>query len=201
MKTALTDTIVFDNPNLAADRRNCAARRHEVVGVSVPTGRVIGGVPQEYYDGYRAGLTSGCADLVVTTRLENGEPAVLAIRRAKDKSFGGTWYMMGGAIHNYTSIHDFLSWVVEREVGLKNLQPEALVGLYRTTAEDYIADALAVCYVVTVPIEQIREQARPDENHVEWQLFTAEELDKIPQDQQYWHPMHCFRRCLNTMPK
>lgn len=170
---------------------------HQTEMVVVPSGHRSGGVPSAVYDGYRLGLEGACVDVVIATRLVNGTPVVLASKRVIGKPFGGYWWMQGGAVQGYRSILDFLSERAEKECGLRP-RIVGLVGFYRTCAEDGIASTMQPCYVATVPREAI-EQAKADSDHSSWALFSLEDLEKLPPNEQHWYPMRVFRRVLESM--
>lgn len=194
----ILESIIFDNHNLKYDRTKKVYPATNFA-VNIPDGQVPNGVSQEYYEGYRSGLLSACADIVITTTLENGEPAVLAIKRSPNKSFANTWYMIGGAIQNYASIESFLRHSVKDEVGIDGFDIEAMVGAYRTTAHDQVADTIALCYVTTIPVEKIRQNIKVNQDHTDWKLLTKNDIDKLPNDERFWHPIHCFKKCLESM--
>ena len=105
------ETVIFVNQNLSWDRQSAVDREKrtpyrgalQFQEVMVPDGHRMGGVEPQFYDGYRAGLDSACSDIVITTLLPGRTPrvsAVLAVKRASGKLFGGKWWMQGGAIHS-----------------------------------------------------------------------------------------------------
>lgn len=110
-KIVRVETVILTNPYLAA-QRNCVAKGftpftsaegfEEIV---VPEGHRAGGVESVYYNGYRQGLDSACDDVVITTWLPVGVPAVLASKRAPGKLFGKKWWMQGGATHSYRGVY------------------------------------------------------------------------------------------------
>lgn len=177
---------------------------HEYVSVRVPNGHLAGGVPPEMYNsGFRRGLEAGCADIVVATWLPGHIPAVLAVKRAVSKCFGGSWWMMGGAIHAYRMIRDCVAERASKEAGV-NATPEALIGFYRTCAEDEPASTIQPCYVATVPPGTFDDlmMANIDLDHVNKTLLSLDGIRQIPDGDPslHWYPRRVFTRVLETMP-
>ena len=105
------ETIIWSNRHLKADRED--ARRNgfsfDSEDILVPEGQRTDGVPKPVYDEFSTGSERACADIVVTTHLPNGKPAVLAVKRNKTQPFGGKWWMQGGSYHTYRLISDFVA--------------------------------------------------------------------------------------------
>lgn len=188
----LYEAILFENKPLVW---GCTGVRVSLL--DVPAG-VSRGVSSSAYSEYRSGLDSACADIVVVTRREDGEPAVLLSLRRPDKCFGNKWWIYGGAIHAYRTICDFLSERAAQECGV-SAEPEALVGVYRTMAEDHIASTLNVCYAARVPVEAIQAKLATDSGHTSARLFSLNELVQIPLEQRHWYPMRVSQIVLASM--
>lgn len=190
------EAIFFLNDHLKSDRKKKMFCRTEKV--CIPRGHKKGGVPGEVYDAYRAGLDSACADIVVCTRLPSGLPAVVAIKRAQNKCFGGKWWMQGGAIQSYRSVRKFVAERAEKECGAKP-RVEALIGVFHTCAQDFLGSTTNICFVGSLPFEQLKSP-QADKDHSAWSLLTSRDLKKIPKKGRHWYPMLCFKTALETMP-
>lgn len=198
------ETILWLNTNLACDRMRSRKEgffmfENERLGIRVPQGHLAGGVSPEIYNGYRKGLESACIDMVITTELSNGVPAVIASKRADNKPFGGTWFMYGGALHSYRSITEFIMGRVLKESGLTP-KIEGLIGFFRTCAEDFLASTMQLCFVGYVPYYECVEQMKSDRDHTECKFFTFEDIVALPISEQHWYPMLVFQQALLTMP-
>jgi len=196
----LVDGIILENSGFVDEWRESRKTRRpaqELLSVTVPSGHRTGGVPQDTYLAYRQGLECACADVVIATILESGEPAVLGLRRS-NPPYKNMWYMPGGAIHSYMPYTEFLVGKIRKETGL-NMAPEVLLGVYRNNAEDYPCSVTALCYAALVPVEAIRA-TKPADGHDDWRLFTAADLDQLPPEQTHWYPMHVWRRVLSAVP-
>lgn len=181
-----------------------AERKRKYTGVNfitVPSGHRSGGVAPDIYDGYRQGLDSACADVVITTHMPDGEARVLAVKRALGKPFGGKWWMQGGAIQSYRLIEDFLVERAERECGVR-LVIQALMGVFRTCAEDILASTTNLCYVGYAPYDMV-ERASVDKDHTAFRLFSAHEFYQDTQEHEeewHWYPKMTFAQALSSMP-
>lgn len=198
------ETKIFVNFNLANDRKAFIARRvsyvaaHDFEEILVPEGHLSGGVDSAFYDGYRRGLDSACADVVVTTVFPDGTPAVLASKRAPGKLFGNKWWMQGGAIHSYRRISDFVLERAERECGVRP-RLEGFIGVFRTCADDLLGSTTNLCYVGFVPYDDLGK-VRADKDHIGLQFLTLEACLHLPEDERHWYPMYTFIIALKTMP-
>ena len=199
------DTIIWWNRHLREDRED--ARKNgfefETEDIMVPEGQRTGGVPAPIYDAFSSGSERACADIVVTTHLSNGTPAVLAVKRAMNKPFGGQWWMQGGSYHTYRLITDFLLERAEKECGVRP-EIQGLIGQFRTCAEGYVCSTTNICYVGYAPFDAIIK-ARTDSDHSSWCLFTLEDLASharsLPaKSAPHWYPMFVFKQALTTMP-
>ena len=204
------DTIIFVNMSLASDRQRAVENeKRKLYGgalqyeqVVVPDGHRRGGVEPRFYDGYRAGLDSACSDIVITTLLPGRPPrvpAVLAVKRAPGKLFGGKWWMQGGAIHSYRLIADFLGERAEKECGVR-YRLEGFIGVFRTCAEDRLGSTINLCYVGFVPYGDLARLVIADSDHTAVKVLSQDNLNRIPTEERYWYPMHVFRLALATMP-
>jgi ADP-ribose pyrophosphatase YjhB (NUDIX family) len=142
-------------------------------------------------------------DIVLVTRLETGTPAVLLSLRNPTVCFGGKWWIYGGALQAYMSIEEFIAGRATKECGVP-VRPEALIGVYRTIAEDYIGSTLQPCYAARVPIEVIRAKMSTDEDHSNVRLFTISDLillegNRAPE--YHWYPVRVALLALRSMPK
>lgn len=194
------ETVILENPHFRHDWQHHRAQPvtvREMIGVAVPPGHRAGGVPQETYLGYRQGLESACADVVIATILKSGRPAVLGLRRS-NPPYNGKWYMPGGAIYAYMPYAEFLREKIRKETGL-NMNPEVLLGVYRNNAEDLICSVMALCYAALVPVETIRT-TKPADGHDVWGLFTTDDLDALLVNETHWYPMHVWRKVLAALP-
>lgn len=205
------DCALWVNPNLAEERQGFlgydAIIRDTPVPSSadnstviVPAGHRQGGVPKEAYDAYRAGLDSFCVDVVITTNIGGlkGTPAVLAMKRVPNVCFAGKWWMMGGAVHSYRPLFEFIQERAERECGVKP-GIRARIGLFRTAAPDILACTTNLCLLGQVWHDQIVDKFRADSDHSVHRLLTLENLKNLPEDEKHWYPMFCFQRALETM--
>lgn len=197
-----TENVILLNPNLEKDRQIYKAAGGYANGtfsVRVPEGQTMGGVDAASYDNYRKGLDSACADIVVTTLLPDGKPAVVATKRAQNKCFGGGWWMQGGAIHSYRLITELVLERAEKECGVRP-QIEGLIGVFRTCAEDYLASTTNLCYVGFAPYEKLSE-AKAGDDHIAWKLLTLDKIGQMSVKELHWYPRLTFEIALNTMPE
>lgn len=164
----------------------------------VPQG-ITPGVPAEVYNAYRRGRDSACVDIVIVTQRPDGTPAVLLSLRKPNVCFGGKWWIYGGALQAYRSIHDFISERASTECGV-TVEPEALIGVYRTIAEDHIGSTMQPCYVSRVPFASAVQKMTTDTGHSAILLFTERELAEIPKQERHWYPMRVARLALQNMP-
>lgn len=197
------ETIISLNPYLAQCRKISFHEPYlgalEFEDVTVPDNHRIGGVGPEVYDGYRQGLDSACADVVITTVLSDGVPAVLTSKRAPGKLFGNKWWMQGGAIHSYRRIIDFLEERAEKECGFRP-RVQAFIGVFRTCADDRLGSTINLCYVGFVDHRELIKTHIWDKDHTDFKVLTLDTLKRIPKDEQHWYPMFVFKEALTTMP-
>lgn len=194
----LYESIILENPQIAEDWHNGDVRRGVARIVSQPEG-VTHGVPADVYGAYRKGRDSACVDIVLVTRFENGEPAVLLSLRKPDVCFGNKWWIHGGALQAYMSITDFISERATKECGVP-VVPEVLIGVYRTIAEDHIGSTLQACYAARVPIQSVRQKMIADDGHSTVRLFTESEMEEIPPENAHWYPCRVAKIALRNMP-
>ncbi|MDP3779169.1 MAG: hypothetical protein Q8R30_03965 [bacterium] len=198
------ETIILVNPHLKETRRAIAVTGFDFKttqpsqAIVVPEGHRIGGVGSVYYNGYRQGLDSACADLVITTCLPVGGPAVLASKRAPGKLFGKKWWMQGGAIHSYRLIQDFLGERINAEAHVSP-QIQGLIGVFRTCADDVLGSTINLCYVGYVPYPFL-EAAGFDGDHTAVRLLSQIDLNLLPDEERHWYPMYAFAKAIETMP-
>jgi hypothetical protein len=155
------------------------------------------GVDGDTYNRYREGLVSSCADIVVTTTGPDGVHYVLAIKRAAGKCFGGSWWMMGGAVHTYRSLTDFVADRAERECGVRPIV-EACMFMAYTSAFDVLASTIQPCFVGRAEWEQI-EKMKADSDHLTVQLLTIEQVSACTELHLHWYPRLAFTLALETM--
>lgn len=157
------------------------------------------GTDGDTYNKYRQNLAGACADIVVTTILENGKPAVIATKRAANKCFGGKWWMQGGAFFANCIIQQ---WVAERAKVECGCEPEVqgLAGVFYTCASDFMASTLQPCFVGFIPIKEVRKTVAADDDHSAVKLLTLEEVENLPEDERHWYPDLVFRLALESMP-
>lgn len=197
------ETAIFVNPFLFTERKAVlyGAIYDGADGfekVMVPEGHCIGGVDRSTYDGYRKGLDSACADVVITSRLFDRTPAVLASKRAPGKLFGNKWWMQGGAIHSYRLITDFIVERAEKECGVRP-RIEGFIGVFRICADDLLGSTLNLCYVGFVRQSDLAK-AQGDIDHKDLRLLTLADIEGLPKEEKHWYPMLAFQRALMTMP-
>lgn len=180
--------VIIENPFFRVEFR-CGGCREEHADVlsRIPEG-VTTGVPPDIYNEYRRGRDSACVDIVIATRLPTSEPAVLLSKRKDNVCFGGKWWIYGGALQSYVSIEDFISGRASKECGVP-VKPEALIGVYRTIAEDHIGSTLQPCYATRVAYEVVEKKMATDDGHSNVKLFTLGDLEDLPQEEQHWYPM------------
>jgi len=198
--TVGVESVIHINQNLRRDRADAQVCGFtlEDIDIVVPSGHRIGRVSQESFEEFNALRERACADIVITTRLENGMSAVLAIKRAKTEPFGGCWWMQGGGYGSYELIGDFLLKRAEQECGVRPAL-EGFMGVFRTCAEDIVCSTTNLCFVGFAEFDHIR-RARIDREHVAWRLLTLADLDTLPSEETHWYPSFTFRRALETMP-
>ena len=199
------ETVIMENNNievLAAQRNRSrlqggfrAAFLKEII---VPDGHEKGWVSDEAHREHRAKREVACVDVVICTRLPGGEPAVVAIKRAPDQSFGGKWWMQGGEVSSYIGFAEFVAERAKRECGVAPMI-EGMIGVFRTCAEDHIGDTLQVCYVGSIPYAEL-ERAQADKDHSALRLLTKNDLDDLPEGERHWYPMRVFYLALATTP-
>lgn len=195
METTLVEGVILINPFLKEERKT--QRTNSSVEVRVKNEVLQRGVSKEVYDNYGLGLERACADIVITLKGPNGNGAVLASKRSKEKPFGGKWWMQGGAFHPYRSIGDFLVERAEKECGVRP-KIEGLIGVFRTCAEDYHASTIQPCYVGSIEYADIIK-AKPDMDHSSWRLLSLRDLQNIPAEEKHWYPMLTFQLALESM--
>lgn len=195
--------VILENFFLKEEWRchTAISRVHAVTLAGQPEG-VTSGVSPKVYNEYRRGRDSACVDIVLVTRLENGNPAVLMSLRKPNVCFGGKWWIYGGALQAYMSIEEFIAGQATKECGIL-VTPEVLVGVYRTMAEDFIGSTLQPCYAARVPIEVIRAKMSVDEGHSSVRLFTISDLCLLEgkrEDDYHWYPVRVALLALENMP-
>ena len=196
------ETIIWFNRSLKAERQDAKKNGFDFdyENVLVPEGQRTGGVPKPVYDEFSTGSERACADIVVTTHLPNGKPAVLAIKRNENQPFHGKWWMQGGSYHTYRLISDFVAERAEKECGVRP-EIQGVIGEFRTCADDYVCFTTNTCYVGYAPYDAIMK-ARVDKDHSGWRLFTFDELMPVPATvgDWHWYPLFAFQQALTTMP-
>lgn len=185
----LEGPILLENPFIVLAEQRKRARRgeseiHPSYEVALPSPDITRGVLQTVYEGYRLGLDSACADVVITTILPSGVPAALLAQRGTGRCHAGQWWFQGGAIHTYRSILDFLNERAEREIGIRPAI-EGIIGVYRCAASDYVGCVLVVCYAGFVGFDRIKA-ASPDQDHIgNARLITWEQYMQLPSEQRH----------------
>ena len=109
------------------------------------------------------------------------------------------WWMQGGGISGYTSILTFLKERARKECGVE-VELEAIIGFFRTCAEDFAQSTTQLCFVGSAPYDGVSERLKYDDRHSAVRLLTLEDFGQLPQEQQHWYPMFCFEAALNSMP-
>lgn len=218
------ETVFFEHSilNLAADIDAVALSkpvraRPQLASVDVNSQATRCGVGGEHYDGYRLGLAGACADIVLVR--DGAEPAVPMIYR-KNPPFGKTWWIMGGAVHNFRAVHHFLLFKALTEGGiLKDVKTASefyvkydlgaddwslggvniigLMGLYRTPAEDQagtgkVCDTINQCYLGLL---DHGVDVWHDKDHEQVRWFTWEELAN---SNMHWYPKRVAMRALEA---
>ena len=194
------ETKIWWNRHLREDREDAMKNgfQFETEDVLVPEGQRTGGVPTPVYDAFSVGSERACADIVITTHLADGTPAVLTARRAMNKPFGGKWWMQGGSYHTYRLRTDFLLERAEKECGVRPVI-QGMIGEFRTCAEDFVCSTTNSCYVGYALYDAIMK-ARADKDHSGLRLLTLDDLSSIPPEERHWYPMFVFKQALTTMP-
>ncbi|MES2995159.1 MAG: hypothetical protein V4681_03955 [Patescibacteria group bacterium] len=195
-----TDGIITENPNLAEDWK---LRHHSFVAVAAPVA-IPDGVTSFVEDvnmllAVKAAKDLACVDIVIVTRLADGTPAVLLSKRKGTEAFGGLWWIYGGSISAYGSLIEFIARRAEKECGVP-VHPEALIGVYRTSAADLIQSTTQPCYAAHVPVEVIDAKMGMNAEHDSVGLFTADDLNRIPEHEQHWYPFRVAHLALAAMP-
>lgn len=196
------ERIILENPKFVRDWKAALRSKRavfELTETEVPDGVRPNGVPRDTYYGYKTGCTTGNADLVVCTKLENGKPAVLALLRGHGVPFAGKWDMVGGTILAYQDMTAFLSGKSAKECSI-TIEPEALIGVYRNDAPDVPSSVIGVCCVATVSVGILRSVVASKEHH-DWRLLTLAEINALPKEQTYWYAMHVWTKVLTAAPK
>lgn len=96
--------------------------RPSFVPVEINPSATRSGVGGEAYDAYRLGLAGACADIVLVRGGPN--PISVPMIYRKRPPFGKTWWIMGGAVHNFRSIHHFLLFKALTEGGIVQVPVE-----------------------------------------------------------------------------
>lgn len=168
------------------------------ISLTVPKGHRVGGVPGPVYQGYREGLDSACVDVVLTTTVPGVGNSVLAIKRKLGTCFGSKWWMMGGALHSYRSIAEFIKERAKQECGVKP-RLEGVIGCFRTAANDALACTTNICVVGRVSFKAVDQKFKADDAHSACRLLTLEDLKNLPEEEKHWYPTFCFQQALDTM--
>lgn len=173
------ETVIWWNRYLKAERQDSKQRglMFPCESLIVPEGQRTGGVPKPVYDEFSKGSERACADIVVTTHLSDGKPAVLAIKRNANQPFHGQWWMQGGSYHTYRLISDFIAERAEKECGVRP-EIQGIIGEFRTCADDYVCSTTNTCYVGYTPYDAIMK-ARVDKDHDSWRLFIFEDMMSV----------------------
>jgi hypothetical protein len=193
------ETILWFNNRLTEDRRIKAISHLETDSLTPPIDYVGGFVSEETMVEWRSKKEVACADVVITTRYPTGTKAVVSSLRAPKTPFGNKWWMQGGGISGYTSILTFLKERARKECGVE-VELEAIIGLFRTCAEDFAQSTTQPCFVGSAPYDGMSERLKYDDRHSAVRLLTLEDFDQLPQEQQHWYPMFCFEAALKSMP-
>jgi len=176
-----------------------------------------GGIEIDTYHGYRRGLVSACADIVLVRGDKNPKVPLLWRKKAP---FGKQWWVMGGAIHNFRRVEHFLLYRALVECGLiySSMSPNdfyeknkeqlssgslmgitivGLVGCYRTAAQDSdedenVCDTINLCYLGIVD-SNARFSHDQDHKHIKW--FTRDDIKKN-EKKLHWYPKRVAQRAL-----
>jgi ADP-ribose pyrophosphatase YjhB (NUDIX family) len=193
--------IIFENPNLRNDW--IGSRPYPDASIMSiphkPEGVRTNGVDETIYTGYRMGLDSACVDIVITTRLEDGTPAVLMSRRKDNVCYGGMWWIYGGALQAYKTIDNFIADRAKKECGII-VSPQALIGVYRTMSYNLIGSTIQLCYVTTVPVSDIQSRMVTDDGHIEIRLFTLKDLPPESNEEYHQYVLRVSKIALSNMP-
>lgn len=217
------ETVIADVPNLQLVGLARAARQNgtysPIVGdferVPIPAAATRTSVPENVYDGYRLGLVSACADVVLVQE-QAGVPKVPLIRRAQPP-FGNEWWVMGGVVFNYRPIHQLLLYKAFQECGNARMTIDEFVARYdlsdsdlfclgvnivgclgvcRTVASDMagtgkVCDTINVCYMAIADPEV---PLHHDKDHTAIRWVTMEEL--MSDWCGHWYPKWAARKAL-----
>ncbi len=187
------------NQRFQAAHSNQDHHEEDFFRVTIPPGHRANGVPADIYHGYREGLVGACADIVMTTVLPKGLPAVLAIKRGPNACFAGKWWMQGGAVPCYMPLIEFVKMRAEQECGVRPFV-EGIIGVFRTAADDKVADTIQTCHVGFVKYEEVAAKFKEDAAHSDRRLLTLGDINIImPASGMHWYPNLCFRAALRTM--
>lgn len=194
------DTILFENLNLRADLQQRLNRiRKQKSPEVIPEGVTNWLDDPSAINETKRVKDLACFDIVPFTRNPQGEPVVLLSLRNREGAFGGKWWMYGGSLGAYADVEESIAKTGQKECGVP-VQPEALVGLYRTCAPDKIQSTLQPCYAGWVSYEVATKTMQADKDHKHPKFFTLGELLTIPEDEQHWYPMNVAELVLNNMP-
>lgn len=197
-----TETIIWINGELKNQRKKLRENpeaelySYPTILMEIPAGHMNDFVPDEAHSAYRARKEVACADIVITTILPSGKPAVLSSKRNKNSCFGGCWWMQGGSYGAYSPIVDFVIGRAKKECGMEP-NMEGVIGLFRTCAEDFHASTTNICYVGFVPYKSM---TKPDQDHSQQKWLTFSDLNMLPKKNRHWYPMLVFSLALETMP-
>lgn len=220
---ALLEKVLFEGDYRSVLRRIEAVLRGGTgpkeadnrLNIRVPVSATRKGVTQPAYDGYRLGLVSACADVVI---VKDGK--VPLIRRAQPP-FGGMWWIMGGAVFNFRPIHQFLLWKIYKECGLDTLGIEEFIAKYKLTDADYscegvhfvgylgcartaaedttdpakVCDTLNVCGMAMITTKR---DLYHDKDHSAIRWVDREDLEKEPNLCGHWYPQWAASKALDV---
>jgi len=193
------ERILWQNPNLKEDRERRAISSMACWAVIPPPGFKGGFVSNETTGEWRESKVIACADVVITTRLSDDTPAVVASLRAPNTPFGNCWWMQGGGIPGYTPLQKFVRDHAMKECGAE-VKLEALIGFFYTNAEDHHQSTMQPCFVGSVPFDGLSEKLIADNQHADVRLLTLRDLGELPKEQKHWYPATCFHAALESMP-
>ncbi len=196
-----TDCIIIENSTVKTDWQisNTRLVKHAPAPAQMPQGVVPRVHSGEAFDQVKLAKDLACVDIVIVTRMPDGQHAVLLSKRKASDPFGGLWWIHGGSLGSYMDVGEFIAERAQKECGVP-VTPQVLIGVYRTSASNFPQSTLQPCYATVVPYEVIQKKMDTDGNHESVKLFTWKDLDAIDPAEAHWYPLRVANIALQHMP-